>query len=681
MYLPTLLLLGNYLALAPVPQAHLKLPVGEGKAEWYEDKLEHSDLYGDPMPEGAVARIGTDRLVHDNTVLDVAFSPDGRMLAAANHEAVRLSDAATGKALARFTARVSSFNHVAFLPRSKFLVAQSYEGHILFWELTPGQGRPLRGPTTDKYSYFALFPDGKRLAFVREGTIRLWDVRSGEEVGRLGERGTYYRLAVSSDGKLLASQGSEGVTLWDVLSGKALCRLPHVEEGDDPIPFGGRQRQPLINFALSADGKILAGLVRDDRLSQHAVHVWETATGKALHVLKVTDAAPRAMAVSADGNRVAVEGQNGLQVWDVRTGESRWHVSVFGLQFFAVGFSPDGRLLATGLIGRVKLWDAETGRERFPIPEHREDLGFVALSANGRTVLTARLPERGMLAPGDRETPSLRYWEAATGRRLPSPTRDKRFPPFTCLSADQRTLATQGEEGVQVCDVESGEKLSQLPQKVDPEVSALSDDGKLLAVGFHEGRVRYGSPAHLELWDARAGKRLGECAGHNGFFGELRFSPDGKVLACIDNGDRALRMWDVATRKELFCLKSKQRVGYHLAFSRDSRTLALPGLGAEVTFIEVPSGKELSRMSTVDPARKQPYVIFTLLFSPDGKRLFTTDWQGGISVWDRDTGRLLKRWQPGPFGATKLDLSADGKVLLTQGGNSALIWNLDVLLR
>jgi WD40 repeat protein len=533
----------------------------------------------------------------------------------------------------------------------------------------------------DKFTNFALSGDGKLLAFRKDGIIRLWDVKTSKEITQLGQRvmdlSTSCRLSFSSDGKLLASQNGPAVMIWDVPSGKSVRQWPPAEDSGGAQALRRRPAEGISAFALSPDGKILAGFTRSE-----VIRLWETATGKELRELRPTNSVAGPMTFSPDGELLALASAEGLQVWDLRTNKPRWYVPLrYGP---AICFSPDGRSLATGEHFTVRIWDTATGQEQCPIPEHRDGLGFIALSADGRTVLTAGYTAGNLPRAGEagRMDLGLRSWDAASGKRQPSsPVQKKHFSPFAALSADQRTVATWGQEkDIQMWDVGSGEKLGRVFYQGDPDVRTLSDDGKLLVVGSTEIRRPGEWDSHLVLWDARAGKQLVEFKGVRGPFGQVRFSPDGKVLASIHHSDHALRLWDVATQKELVRLEPPPRVCWHLAFRRDSRVLAVAGSDPEVLFFEIPSGKELPKMPSTELAKKQPKGIHALLFSPDGKRLIMTDLFGKVLIWERGTGRLVKEWQAHQFCVSQLALSADGKVLLTRGASTALVWDLDQLL-
>jgi WD40 repeat protein len=159
----------------------------------------------------------TGRELHDfhQPADSVAFSPDGRRLALAFRNALAVCDADTGKEI---YALKSSFDVVLFTPEGSRLIAQGSEGVKFLDAATGKEVMALRPRAGRRGDLAALSPDGRRLALVYgRNVIRLWDTSSGEEALVLpGHAANVVGLAFSPDGHRLASADIDGVVyVWD----------------------------------------------------------------------------------------------------------------------------------------------------------------------------------------------------------------------------------------------------------------------------------------------------------------------------------------------------------------------------------------------------------------------------------------------------------------------------------
>ena len=193
------------------------------------------DAWGDPLPSGVVARLGTGRLCQPD-VWYIAFSPDDKTLAALNrYGGLRLSDVRTGKELWRFegpgyAGYRPGDSSVAFSPDRKLVAVACQDMTVRVFDAATGQERHKFGGLTDQMNTLAFSPDGKRLAAggwsvgankAKGESVRVWDLDGGKLLEPWGDLDLVQALAYSADGKSLFAVAEKSAGVWQ----RTLCRF------------------------------------------------------------------------------------------------------------------------------------------------------------------------------------------------------------------------------------------------------------------------------------------------------------------------------------------------------------------------------------------------------------------------------------------------------------------------
>ncbi|MCO6456805.1 MAG: protein kinase [Pirellulaceae bacterium] len=437
-----------------------------------------------------------------------------------------------------------------------------------------GEGKPPYGAITR----VAWSPDGQRLA------LALWCMTDARDV-------------VIAGGRIDESEAGQ-VEIWDVRQKKRLHQL--------------RQHHSFVNdVAWSADGSLLASASSD-----RTVNVWDAATGE--RKFQLTGHQGQVMCVAFDraGTLLATGSQGPLtdfgsttpndmgelKLWDLATGRERLALAGHELGTFAVAFSPDGATLASASRdGTVKLWRAADGTLIRTLFGHAGSVQHVAFSPDGQRLASAS---------SDR---TARIWRVDDGKPLSVLRGHTLEVNALAFHPAGRYLVTCAEQyrsrapEIKLWDLEDLPEVVECGNVADqPRLNALSADGQLVATA----RPKQGGQHHeVRVFDASSGADLVALAGDIGYPDEMRFAPDGKLVALYHGPTVAWRTFDIRGAQPARAVAERTfpqyepPTGFSLrsvepALTRDGSLLATYHVATEsVVVSDAREGRELWRAS------------------------------------------------------------------------------------
>jgi WD40 repeat protein len=590
------------------------------------------DQFGDPLPAGVLARMGSMRRDCEAPILAAAFAADGKSLSVLTEGKkiqLRFIDLATWKTTRRLTVPEGTIEY-ALTPDNRLLVVRIFHQDEYCQEirvLDANTGKLVWKPKDERYfGPMALSPDGKLLAGGSTKAVVVWDTATGKERAVVTcLLNPVQELVFSADGKRLLASGKVGrelaVRVWEIPSGTLLHQVAPggsgyaLSPGGNALAFwwgeklrlwdldGGREIAALPvqdvmswNYRFTPDGRgLVTGSTRDQ------LRVWDTATGQELRSLKGSrgDAVP--LAFSPEGRLLLTCGQgtsgNGFRIWDVARGRELDRFGGHHLPISCLAFSPDGKRLVSGSDDHTaRIWETTSGKELMVHNQHEAPITAVAFSPDGRTIAT-----------GDQAN-VIHLWEAATGLLL------------------QRLPSAHGNR-------EGGQRSVSL--------LTFANDGKTLWVGNKtpfDGEDETAEKGELALYDTASGKRIRITSSDIGF--PLAVSPD-----------LMLSVWS-------------ERKPVDNKYDR---------LVSRVLVRRLDSGKELFQIAAVPERVSLRERIDKVTFSPDGRLMAIQSRQlrpnfGGKEVWDPwyclvdlVTGQKIAGLNDTEFGWTMF--TTDGRVV------------------
>jgi WD40 repeat protein/tetratricopeptide (TPR) repeat protein len=534
------------------------------------------------------------RIEENVSATKLALSPDGKKIAGWFTHAspgggaageVRIWEMETGKQTQSFKAAPGYYSPLRFTSDSQELVVGPAPD-VVVWDVKTGEQRAvLKGLPVGAVAS----PDGKYVALVQDGIVRLREIETGKESANLHVMDRYFGILppqFSDDGaSVLVSSPTNGATLvWEWRTG--LLRFP------------GTRVSGIAHVAASPDGRLLAlGRRPLTTLVPAPLTLLDLDTGAEVGAGLWHFGSVHA-AWSPDGKRLACAGERGLQVrvWERATGKVRLLAGHTSGTLF-VAFSPDGKLLASSGFDRtVRLWDASTGESK-GVLKHPRAPGLVAFRRDGKTL-------------------------AAIGWDRDEKTKQ--------LQADVKVWTAEGKE-------ESSYSFAIPPN----QNFAFSAEELLLATTEEKA-------ARLVCRDVRTGKELWATNGEpeKPVGGDLAFSPDGTTVALLTPD--GVRRFDARTGRQQSPDDKQGRVGATV-LAQEATLEYMPDGKSLMVAVALPDGLLLRRWAAdgnelpayqnrpAPPVRAHRSPIQRAILTPDGKRLITMC-HAQVNLWDITAG-------------------------------------------
>jgi len=498
-----------------------------------------------------------------------------------------------------------------------------------------------------KVNSIAYSTDGLCLASGSEdGTVRLWDTRTGQEAIsplRSGE-GNVTSVAFSPDGRFVASGTSDGpIHIWDVKLGRLSM-----------TPLLGHDGS-VACVAFSPDGTLIVS-AGSDRL----IRLWSVEAGQLLAAMKGHTDRVNAAAFNLTGNILASCSHDcTVRQWNPRTHEPKGiafdHPDSYAI---SLAYAPDGSAISVGFNGsrEIRVWDADFASEIVSVIKTEVPPHTIAFSPRIQYIFT----------PGAN---GIVLWNWRLGQKL-STISTGSASSISC-SADGLYIASASDDrNIYIWNTKGSQASAQTLHAHNAGVNAvaISIDGCIIASASDDGTVG--------LWNARSGEAvLPPLLGYGGTVSSVVISPDSRQVVSA-SADRTIRIWDIETGVPVRePLSGHEESINALAFSPDGAWLASAASDKSVRFWQIstdgPSIEALEPLLTDEE-------LHSLAYSPDGMLIAAGDACGDICVWPTTHGEDLKRLltgSPRRFQIRSVAFTPDGNFIATAFESCIRAWH------
>ena len=508
------------------------------------------------------------------------------------------------------------------------VVSGSYDGTVKVWDLDSGQEQRTLSGHGEWVHALALTGDGRVVCASDDGTVKVWNLNSGQEQRTLlGDGGVLLALALTGDGRVVTGSSDGTVKVWNLDSGQEQRTL----SGHGGVVWA---------LALTGDGRVVSA--SDDG----TVKVWDLDSGHEERTLSGHGGGVWALALTGDGRVVSGSGDGTVKVWDLNSGQEQRTLSGHGSGVNALALTGDGRLVTGSSDGTVKVWNLNSGQEQRTLSGHGRGVNALALTGDGRVVSGS----------GDG---TVKVWDLNSGQEQRTLSGHGSGVWALALTGDGRVISSSEDGTVKVWDVNSGhEERTLSEQGGEVRGLALTGDGRLVN-GSSDGTVR--------VWDVSSGHEERTLSGPGSVVIPLALTGDGRVVSGSFNG--TLKVWDLASGQEQRTLSGHGGGVNALALTGDGRVVSGSHDGT-VKVWDLNSGQEQRTLSGHGDG------VRGLALTGDG-RVVSGSKDGTVKVWDLNSGQEQRTLSGHGGGVNALALTGDGRVISGSDDGTLKVWDLN----
>jgi WD40 repeat protein len=482
-------------------------------------------------------------------------------------------------------------------------------------------------------SALAVLHDGCVVSGSADGTLRVWDVESGQILHTLEGHSSWVNAVAVLDSRRMVSGSSDGtLRVWDVENSQVLQVL--------------KGHSGWVRALTVLDSRRIVSGSNDKTL-----RVWNVESGQALEILKEHSAGFSALTVLNSGRVVSGSDNGIIRVWDLEDGQVLQVLEGHSDRVCAVVVLDSGRIISGSDDKTLRVWDVESSQALQVLEGHSGRVRSVAVLDSGRVVSSSN-------------DGTIRVWNLEGSQVLQILEGHSQWVHSVVVLDSSRVISGSDDMTLRVWDVESSQVLQNLERHSGGvRAVAVLDSGRVVA-GYDDGTSR--------VWDVENSRVFQVLKGHSAGVRAVAALDSGRIVSGSEDG--TLRVWDVESGQTLQLLEGHSFKGHY------SPVRSVAVLDSD----RVISGSDDRTLRVWDVESGQTLQVFKGHFYPvrsvavlDIGRVISGSDDRRLKVWDVESGQTLQVLEGHSNWIRAVAVLDSGRVVSGSDDGTLRVWDVE----